>query len=488
MTKNYHNSYLQSLVYLVFFIFSILFLLVFSSSTSPLFNTYGGDSAIFILGGKLFSEGKIPYLDFFDHKGPILILLETIGISLSSDDRTGIFILQVVNLTFTQIFIYKIARLFLSTVNSLAIVLLSLLLFSFTIQGGNLTEEFSLPFNLWALYIVVSLSKDNKSYLKTSQILLLGIFAAILFWIRPNNMGIICGCFCYLVYFYYKRNKFREIKNLLIYFSIGFFSVTLLTIIYFIKINALEDMIYASLEFNLRYITYDHPSPFTDIKSSILHIIKSWTALIVLVIGTIIYYQKTSNTNVIFLTLFLLLFAIVTTQTGQNYYHYMTSNIPCFVLGTIFILKSTPKAKSYIIVSLSFILLCGYTFFKYNDKEYQTSKNDNDFREASFDIISQIPQNEKNLIYTYNIPAKFWLVTNQLPSYKYYAHQDWHSTHDMKISKEINHELSDRQPLWIILPISDKDKELLNVPFRHYLDKNYKTSRENEYFSLYQKR
>jgi len=195
MIKKFHIPYPQVLLYFALFISSILFLLVFSSSTSPLFNTYGGDSAIFILLGKLFLDGRIPYSDFFDHKGPVLIFLEAIGISLSSDERIGIFILQTLNLFLTQIFIYKTARFFLSTINSLAIVLLSLLLFSFTIQGGNLTEEFSLPFNLWALYITIriSLSEGGKLSLKISQILLLGVFAALLFWIRPNNMGIIAG-------------------------------------------------------------------------------------------------------------------------------------------------------------------------------------------------------------------------------------------------------------------------------------------------------
>lgn len=48
-------------------------------------NYYGGDSAVFILIGKMFNAGKVPYVDFFEHKGPTLIFIEAIGLK---DSRT----------------------------------------------------------------------------------------------------------------------------------------------------------------------------------------------------------------------------------------------------------------------------------------------------------------------------------------------------------------------------------------------------------------
>lgn len=95
-------------IYLLFLILSIFFLLIFSGSTSPLYNMSGVDSSIFVMMGKMFLEGKTPYVDFFDHKGPILILVEALGLSLYPSGNTGIFIIQIINLTIAQILIFHI--------------------------------------------------------------------------------------------------------------------------------------------------------------------------------------------------------------------------------------------------------------------------------------------------------------------------------------------------------------------------------------------
>jgi|GEM_PF-6113108 len=246
-------------------------------------------------------------------------------------------------------------------------------------------------------------------------------------------------------------------------------------------------MLYASLGFNLKYLEYDIESPFTNLKDGISHIVKSWTAVIVLITGTILYYKKTKELNITPLTLCLLFFALISTQTGQNYYHYMTLNIPCFVLGATFIIRSS-NIKPYIIVLSSFALLSGYSLFKYENEEYQESQNDIEFQKASFDIISSIPENKKNSIYTYNIPAKFWLIIDQLPNYKYFIHQDWHGIHEAQIYRKIDQELNNRQPLWVIILASDENKRIPNVSFSKFLNKNYIISKRNEYFILYQKK
>lgn len=162
------HSYFQ---YVLFIITSVLYLCVFSSYTSPLFNNYGGDSAFFMLMGKMFSAGKIPYVEFFDHKGPFLIFIQYIGLKLATDDRTGIFILQVINLFIVQNIIYLFARTYLSKMLSIAVVMLTLLVFSFTIQGGNSTEEWSLLYLYLCLWMTICF--DSYSYCLSDILLLI---------------------------------------------------------------------------------------------------------------------------------------------------------------------------------------------------------------------------------------------------------------------------------------------------------------------------
>lgn len=62
------------------------------------------DSAVFIAMGEMFLDGKIPYKDFFDHKGFVLIVIEAAG-QLFIRGRDEIFILQIANLYFILFFL-----------------------------------------------------------------------------------------------------------------------------------------------------------------------------------------------------------------------------------------------------------------------------------------------------------------------------------------------------------------------------------------------
>ena len=52
-----------------------LFLMLFSIATNPFANTSSGDSAIFSYVGLRWCEGFVPYRDYFDHKGPMIFLI-----------------------------------------------------------------------------------------------------------------------------------------------------------------------------------------------------------------------------------------------------------------------------------------------------------------------------------------------------------------------------------------------------------------------------
>lgn len=61
---------------IVLSVIGILFVCLFSYSTSPLYSGYyGGDSAQFLTIGKAWMLGKIPYKEMFDHKGPFIFLV-----------------------------------------------------------------------------------------------------------------------------------------------------------------------------------------------------------------------------------------------------------------------------------------------------------------------------------------------------------------------------------------------------------------------------
>ena len=77
---------------------SMLFLLFFSTSTSPLYKDYQDDSAIFITVGKMLKDGKVLYKDIFDHKGPVFFFIEYIG----QPQRQSFIFSHFLSLTFRE--------------------------------------------------------------------------------------------------------------------------------------------------------------------------------------------------------------------------------------------------------------------------------------------------------------------------------------------------------------------------------------------------
>ena len=68
---------------LILCIVGCVFVLLFSYSTSPIYRDfYIEDSAIFLTFGKFWSQGLVPYRDMFDHKGPIIYLVNMLQVQL----------------------------------------------------------------------------------------------------------------------------------------------------------------------------------------------------------------------------------------------------------------------------------------------------------------------------------------------------------------------------------------------------------------------
>lgn len=136
----------------IFAVAAFLFLSIVSITTSPFCIRYGVDSEMFRMVGRMAHRGMVPYKDFFDHKGPVIITIEWLG-CLIGEDRIGIFIVQFIFMMFTLIATYKLLRLRWSYKKSLILTLLMLCVLRVYYEGGNLTEEYCLPFLIWSCYL-----------------------------------------------------------------------------------------------------------------------------------------------------------------------------------------------------------------------------------------------------------------------------------------------------------------------------------------------
>ena len=139
---------------------SLLFVYFFSYSTSFRYNMLGGDSAVFQALGKYWLEGFLPYKDLFDHKGPLLHLINTLGYVIYP--RAGVMVLQIIFLYLSCLFIWRAMELYSSSKWKIFFMLLTLLFYATNYEEGNHVEDYSVLFLSMAVYCFLRSLKENK--------------------------------------------------------------------------------------------------------------------------------------------------------------------------------------------------------------------------------------------------------------------------------------------------------------------------------------
>ena len=104
------------------------------------------DSNVFFTVARMMREkGATPYLDAFDHKGPIIYLIDYVALCLGGNRM--IVILEFFNYCLSLFLIHRCIREFTSPCVRIASLAIFASFVKRWIAGGNLTEEFALYFS-----------------------------------------------------------------------------------------------------------------------------------------------------------------------------------------------------------------------------------------------------------------------------------------------------------------------------------------------------
>ena len=242
-------GYLKTICFF-FFLFIITFVFL---TKSPLHiwigSDTGTDSSVFLTVAMMMDKGCMPYRDSFDHKGPLLFIIDYLGRKVAV--YRGVWLIEFVSLFVTLLFIYKIARLKCSRILSCIVIMISLsLLFAF-FKEGNLSEEYALPFITGALYVFLDYLINEK--ISAIRLVLCGLCFGGVCLLRLNMISL-WTVFCIAVLIKCIRNKeFRELRAFIILFLVGF-SIIVFPIIVWLALNhCLKDCWDASVTFNFIY-------------------------------------------------------------------------------------------------------------------------------------------------------------------------------------------------------------------------------------------
>ena len=233
--------------------FSAVFMLFASPYTTPLNAYYGYDSAVFMSFGKGITHGLRLYLDLYDNKGPMIFYFNALGYLLGG--RTGLWILQVVFMTFAFELSYRTARLFTGRGTAWLSVLVLLFLYCGTVGEGNMTEEWSLVFSLLPLWLSLRFIKTGTPAYRHPKwySVIYGVCFGVNFMMRATNAAIVCGVLLAFAVLLCREKKFGALLLHIVLVLCGAALVVGPFALYFARIGAFDRFMYASFLHNFHY-------------------------------------------------------------------------------------------------------------------------------------------------------------------------------------------------------------------------------------------
>lgn len=236
---------------IIFFLLLFSFIICMKSPINP-FAAHGTswvDSSVFkYIGGRM-AKGDVPYRDMFDHKGPIIYFLNMLGYYIAPN--RGIWVIEFIFMFFSLLGSYKVVRLFCNVGCSLFIVMIPMSLIFSYFEGGNLVEEYAMPFQIWATYIYMEYLLNDR--ITNIRVVLCGIFFACVLLLRPNMISV---WIVFSIAVLLRSIKEKNITKLIVFlaeFICGMAIIIIPSVVYLLLNNAFIDFWFDYIKFNILY-------------------------------------------------------------------------------------------------------------------------------------------------------------------------------------------------------------------------------------------
>ena len=456
----------------VFFFASVAFVLIFSSSTSPLYPQFwGDDSAIFQVIGKGWTMGYLPYVDLFDHKGPLIFLIDAIGYAIGS-----IWIIEAVFLFFTLWGVYDILSNSVSSEKwKIVLSLCSIpILFNYY-EESNLTEEYCLPFLIWSMSKQLSYTKSTHIEHKLSFALLYGITFGVCLMTRVTNAVIVCSFVLVISIHLARKKAWRNLGANALAFLAGAAIIVIPFILYFSAHNALPDMFYGTIWYNISYMeeSFTMPTGMISLRR-IISLIVHYFILISMAISVGIEIKNKNAVLAAGIAISAILSAYVCLG-GQGYLHYGMILLPYYPLfiDTFSDFRGKETLKKLLLYSycIVFVISLAWNIHLYN-KNLASVRLDH---ALPIEILSEIPKEDHDSIVGYNMNADTYLTWDIMPRYTYFTLQDWQGGKSEELMEKIHKEYETCDVKWIIAPEGQNGiDDILNDSY--FLKKSYNVS------------
>lgn len=451
--------YNKILCALLFVLSGLVWALFFSKTTSPLYTDVGYDSAMFQTIGKYWAQGYLPYVDLFDHKGPLIFFINAVGYALCG--RTGVFILEVLTLALSEWLAFALLKeAKLPRIGALVAALFLPFFIAMNWQEGNTTEEYILPL-LFASYLLMlrwCAAAERWDFRHPARYAFVyGLtFAFALLTRVTNALGLCLGVAFIVIALIAKR----EWKNLFAnagMFILGSAVLILPFCIYFAAHGALYDMWYGTLLFNLDYKS----NSATVFGGSLVDLIVLFRRYIVgwCLVAAALWSLVANGRGRRLVALFWLIIGTVSTvfmYTLYDYAHYGVILLPLFYVALALFFRSQETARKRRVsmaLALCMLVIVGASsaLKVYKDKtEVLPPQAYEDYGDDYLPLIELIPEDGRESFIAFDCPRRIYLETGLRPSLRFFTLQQWMCVNSSSFAEALRTEFDESSIEWVL--------------------------------------
>ncbi|TDS13424.1 dolichyl-phosphate-mannose-protein mannosyltransferase [Maribacter caenipelagi] len=499
---NIKKDFIKTLVFTV--LISGIFLF-FASKSSPIYplNDWVDANAIFTVG-KSMMDGKVVYKDIFEQKGPTLYLIHGVGSLISHNTFIGIYLMEVIAFAFFLFFGRRIFRLYFNAqLSSLSTILLAFFMVNVTnFVHGDSAEEYCIPLLGASLfYLIRYLKEGNRSLMSFKMLLVNGILAGSVIWIKYSMIGFWFGWMLVVLFTLLIDKKIFRAFQASMVFLFGMVLSGIPWLVYFYSVDGLSDFIEVYFITNIKYYASSNGmlmNLVTIIGKIILVYFRQNPVFGILFIGGLIGFMLTqkveSNKNVKLAIIVPFLFLFLSVYGGGirlDYYFQIFT--PFVFLGILFILKMLPDSLKNIIqnkanyFSIGIVLiLCAFMNFNHHNTYMRDYTKDELFQYQFADYINEY-SNPTLLNYMFLDMGVYNTANIEPTTFYYMKHNFDYDVYPFDVDA-LNSYVRNKEIDFVVLR-ANADKpyanELLEANYTLVMEKNQYYEEEIHRFMLY---
>lgn len=457
--KNWTMEHRQEFIFRIgIALVGVLYVYLFSHTTSPLYPKYFmGDAAEFLTIGKAWTLGKIPYKDLFDHKGPIIYFINMLGFMITGT-KTGVFLIQCIFMAVTANTLFSIGKLrSKSNAYGVILVVMCLLILRGNYGEGNYVDEYCLTLISISTYYQLKWFYNKTEKHSPYLAVLYGAVFGFCAMMRLTNAIIVCAGVLVITIELLNGKKYSNLLHNALGFVIGLAIVVAPFGIYFGMHKCFTDYIYAVFTYNFEYKTkighwIDHAN--TD---DLRNFGKLYVSYFCGLIGAVLALRRKAYPLSSWL---MISFALETDLFlgGALFVQYPQVCLPqvAILLNEIYVLRPEEGEGILKTVALGGLMIPCYLSLTQRVPEFinvYRSYHVGEFHYGEYEsLLAQIPEEEMDSLMAYgdNRFKGIYLAFDFMPSYKYYAIQEWKASYSDHIREETHAAFMNGDAKWII--------------------------------------